>query len=59
MAYKRIVVMLTNELRLNDLRNVRETSMLEHSLNVFLSFKKVCSLQFPCLIVVALHVWEY
>ena len=51
--------MSTDQLQLNDLRNVREASILEHSLDVFLSFRKVCSLQFPYLIIVALQVWEF
>ena len=56
MAYKRVIVMLTNQLQSNDLRDVKKASILEHSLDVFLSFKKVCSLQFLCLIIVALQI---
>ena len=50
--------MLTDQLRSNDLRSVREASILEHSFDIFPSFRKVCSTQFSCLIVVALQVWE-
>ena len=58
MACQKIVVMSTHQFRSNDLRNVGEASILEHSFDVFPSFRKLCSPQFPCLIVVTLQVWE-
>ena len=51
--------MLIDQLQLNDLRDIKEASILEHSLNIFSSFKKVWSPQFSYLIVVALQVWEF
>ena len=56
-ACKRIVVMSINQLRLNNLRDVREVSILEHSHNIFSSFRKLYSPQSFCLIVVALQIW--
>ena len=58
MTCQRIVVMSTNQFRSNDLRNIGKAFILEHSLDIFPSFKKVCSPQFPCLIIVALQVWQ-
>ena len=58
MICKKIVMMSTDQLQSNDLRNVREAFILEHSFNIFPSFRKHYSSQFLCLIVVALQVWE-
>ena len=50
--------MSIDQFRSNNFRNVGEASILEHFLNVFSFFRKLCSPQFPYLIVVALQVWE-
>ena len=52
-------MMLTDQFQSNDLRNVGEVSILEHSFNVFPSFRKLYSPQFFYLIIVALQVWEF
>ena len=59
MVCKRIVVMLTNQLRSNDFRDVGKTPILEHFYDIYPSFWKVCSPQFSCLIVVALQICEF
>ena len=56
MAYKKIVVMSTNQFQSNDFRNTREASILEHSLNVFPFFRKLYSPQFFYVIVIVLQV---
>ena len=53
---KKIVVILTNQFRSNDLKDIKEAPILEHSLNIFPSFKKVYSPQFLCPIIIALQV---
>ena len=43
MAYKKIIVILTNQLRLNNLRDAGEVLILEYSFDIFLALKKLCS----------------
>ena len=50
--------MLIDKLKSNDLKNVREALILEHSFNIYPFFKKLCSSQFFYLIVVALQIWQ-
>ena len=59
MACKKIVVILTDKLRSNDFRNVKEALILKHSFDIYPSFKKLCSLQFFYLIVIILQIWEF
>ena len=58
MVYKKIVMILTDQLRSNNFRDVKKVLILEHSLNIFSYFKKLYSLQFSCLIVVFFQIWE-
>ena len=48
MACKNIVVMSIDQLRSNNLKDIREDQILEHSFNIFPALKKLCSLQFLC-----------
>ena len=54
MACKKIIMMSTDQLKLNDLKDLREAFILEHSLDLYPSFKKLYILQFLCLIVIVL-----
>ena len=56
MACKKIVIMLTDQLKSNNLRHVEKTPILEHFLNIFLALKKLYSSQLSCLFVVALQI---
>ena len=43
MACKKIVMMSSDQLRSNGLRNVKKAPILEHSFNIYPSFRKFCS----------------
>ena len=48
--------MLTNQLKTNDLRNIKEAFILEHFFNIFPAFRKLCSLEFSYLFIIALQI---
>ena len=55
-ASKKIVMVLTDQLRSNNLRNIREALILKHSLNIFLAFRKLYIPQFSCLLIIVLQI---
>ena len=53
-ACQRIIVIAADQLELNNFRNIRKAFILEHFFNILSAFKKLRSLKFFCLIVIAL-----
>ena len=48
--------MSTDQLKSNDLKDIGKAFILKHSLNIFPAFKKLYSVQFPCLLIVVLQI---
>lgn len=55
-AYKKIIIMSTDQLKSNDLRDVEEISILEHFFNIFPAFKKLCNSYFFYFLIFALQI---
>ena len=48
----------TDQLKSNNLKDVKKAPILENSFNVFPAFRKLYSFEFFCLFIVALQVWK-
>ena len=53
---KSIVMMSTNQLKLNIFRDKKEALILEYSFNIFLAFGMLCSSEFVSLFIIALQI---
>ena len=51
--------MLTDKLKSNNLRDIKDASVLEHSFNIFPAFKKLRSSEFSYLFIVVLQIWKF
>ena len=48
--------MSINQFRFNNHKDLGETLILKHFLDIFPAFKKLCSLDFLCLFIIALQI---